>query len=34
MTKTYQGVQIKKLLPHTEKTKGGTEVTSFANLEN
>ena len=33
MTKTYRGVQIRKLLHHIEKTKGATEVTSFANLE-
>ena len=33
LTKHYRGVQIKKILRLIEKTKGSTEITSLANLE-
>ena len=33
LTKHYCGVQIKKILRLIEKTKGSTEITSLANLE-
>ena len=33
LTKSYRGVQMKKLLQHIEKTEGSSEIVNLPNLE-